>query len=497
MLQNENTLLKEQLDKSNRQLSTLEKTNLDLVQKASSLETLLNEKKDANTIEQEVREQYNDKIRQYKEREHDLQRRLSQALDQLTQLKQSHDDTQAQLIDHSQKYDEEVVGKLAELDIVVMDLERANGKIIQLEKVVDDLKETNAKSPEISMESQLEHDAEIAKLIKDADAYRDILQKTETRLSKKIKELTVDFTKLGEENEQLKKKLKEFDDYDEIKRELQIMKYVEFSTGEEEFDAKDVLNEESIKDSLEIQLMEKNKRLETEYTQIKVSHTDMKKENELNLKSIEDLNTKITEKTKLIQRLEEDLLRFGQKTTDSAEGLSRNSSHTNLTTVNDTPRQSLESTREDKSILPIVMSQRDRFRQKNAELEERSRSLETTLQDTKMEVQSLKADNLKLYERLKFVHVWKEGQQERNSHSIALNMDSSSSGTPARQFRKSPIKVAEDPADKYGKLYEESMNPFTQFHRKVKENIYFICKSHYLGNRRRIVATKHLIQLTS
>jgi homeobox protein cut-like len=30
--------------------------------------------------------------------------------------------------------DEEVVGKLAELDMVTMDLERANGRIIQLEK---------------------------------------------------------------------------------------------------------------------------------------------------------------------------------------------------------------------------------------------------------------------------------------------------------------------------------------------------------------------------
>lgn len=30
--------------------------------------------------------------------------------------------------------DEEVVGKLAELDIVMMDLERANGRIIELEK---------------------------------------------------------------------------------------------------------------------------------------------------------------------------------------------------------------------------------------------------------------------------------------------------------------------------------------------------------------------------
>lgn len=36
--------------------------------------------------------------------EHGLQQQLNQALDQLTQLKQSHDDTQAQLIGHSQKY---------------------------------------------------------------------------------------------------------------------------------------------------------------------------------------------------------------------------------------------------------------------------------------------------------------------------------------------------------------------------------------------------------
>lgn len=37
-------------------------------------------------------------------REYDLQKQLNQALDQLTELKQSHDDTQAQLIGHDQKY---------------------------------------------------------------------------------------------------------------------------------------------------------------------------------------------------------------------------------------------------------------------------------------------------------------------------------------------------------------------------------------------------------
>jgi homeobox protein cut-like len=36
-----------------------------------------------------------------------------------------------------------------------------------------------------------------------------------------------------------------------------------------------------------------------------------------------------------------------------------------------------------------------------------------------------------------------------------------------RSFNKKSPKPVEDPADKYGRLYEESMNPFTQFHRKV------------------------------
>lgn len=45
--------------------------------------------------------------------EYDLQKKLNQALDQLTDLRQSHDDTQAQLIGHDQKYGKctNVIGK--------------------------------------------------------------------------------------------------------------------------------------------------------------------------------------------------------------------------------------------------------------------------------------------------------------------------------------------------------------------------------------------------
>lgn len=70
----------------------------------------------------------------------------------------------------------------------------------------------------------LQHDAEVSKLIKDVETYKDMFQKTDTRLSKKVKELNVENKSLMEERDNLKKKVKSFEDYDEIKRELQIMK---------------------------------------------------------------------------------------------------------------------------------------------------------------------------------------------------------------------------------------------------------------------------------
>ncbi|GAN09984.1 Golgi membrane protein [Mucor ambiguus] len=494
-LQNENSYLKEQLQKANesiKRLETTEKTNLELVQKVSALEESLTERKSKDTSEkeQEMKDQYSDKIKQLKEREYDLQKQLNQALDQLTDLRQSHDDTQAELIGHGQKYDEEVVGKLAELDIVTMDLERANGRIIQLEKKNEDLKEEMAKLHESKDSTEgnesAQHDAEVTKLIKDVETYKDMFQKTETRLSKKIKELTAENKGLSEERENLKNKMKHFDDYDEIKRELQIMKYVEFSTGEDEDDfiADDVLKKDgTIENSLEVRLMEKNKKLESEYTQIKVSFADLQKAFDKNASSIQSLEQKLQEKSALVQRLEEDLLRMGHKSNSDPnilDALSRSASGTPMPRTPDgalTPLLDGSSgsggKKEDKSILPIVISQRDRFRQRNNELEERVRSLETSLQDARAEVQKLKADNLNLYERLKFVHVWKEGQQQDKgitNRSVAVNMDEPS--TSMRSFRRSSIKQPDDPSDKYGKLYEESMNPFTQFHKKEENRRY-------------------------
>ncbi|KAI9496836.1 Golgi vesicle transport-related protein [Zychaea mexicana] len=494
----ENAKLRSELEEAQRQaqhVQSLEKANQELQQKLSKLESLADEKRveELGQREEQMKQQYNEKIRSYKEREHDLQRQLNQALDQLTQLRHTHDDTQAQLLNHNQKYDEEVVGKLAELDIVMMDLERANAKIVELERKNDDLREeveaTRSESKEKyvirdegpdTAESQ-QQDAAISKLFKDIDTYKELLQSTETRLSKRIKELSNEVKSLTEEKEKLSKKLQGFDDYDEIKRELEIMKYVEFSTGDDEdrFDAQNVLKkDEGVRQSLEVSLIEKNKRLENEFTQLKVSYANIEKELATKESTYKELKAKNTTLANLVQRLEEDLLRLGQKPSSSdslMDELTRTPSNTNIaqqqqqqqssgprTPDYGSPRVSYDANSvpgkdggNDKSILPIVIGQRDRFRQRNTELESQTRSLELKLQDVQGEVETLKADNLKLYERLRFVHVWKE-----ENKSAAVNV------------RRGSVKTKDDPTDKYGQLYEESMNPFVQFHRKEETRRY-------------------------
>ncbi|KAG1849820.1 CASP C terminal-domain-containing protein [Suillus tomentosus] len=57
----------------------------------------------------------------------------------------------------------------------------------------------------------------------------------------------------------------------------------------------------------------------------------------------------------------------------------------------------------DTSILPIVTSQRDRFRQRNAELEEELRKHYHTILELHTEIKSLQSDNLKLYEKVHYL----------------------------------------------------------------------------------------------
>lgn len=103
------------------------------------------------------------------------------------------------------------------------------------------------------------------------------------------------------------------------------------------------------------------------------------------------------------------------------------------------------------SILPIITSQRDRFRLRNGELEEELRRQFETLSELRTEIKLLQADNLKLYEKVRYLQSYRdEGPNNANRSAYQGN----SAGR-------------DEELGKYQNKYEESMNPFEAFRGRV------------------------------
>ena len=67
-------------------------------------------------------------------REQDLQKQITLSNQQLRDLRASNETHQAKLFDQTQKADQEVFSKLAEVDMIIADLDRANKRIATVER---------------------------------------------------------------------------------------------------------------------------------------------------------------------------------------------------------------------------------------------------------------------------------------------------------------------------------------------------------------------------
>ncbi|KAG1778275.1 hypothetical protein EV702DRAFT_1196281 [Suillus placidus] len=196
--------------------------------------------------ESEINAAYNERMHDYEEREQDLQRQVALYRDQVRDLRLSNESNQAKLFDHSQCQDQEIISRLAEADMIMVDLECANSRVATIEQ-------RNAR------------EADFARTEVDA----------------------------------LKIKLKTYADYDEVKRELEILKYIEFagfdpdddwSSPDEDEDGVHLPNPNADKanaqqgKSLEVLLTTKNKQILQELTRFRILHTSL----EASLKSTQD-----------------------------------------------------------------------------------------------------------------------------------------------------------------------------------------------------------------
>jgi homeobox protein cut-like len=310
-----------------------------------------------------------------------------------------------------------------------------------------------------------------------------------------------------EEIASLKHKLEEFADYDEVKRELDIMKasirtsqrgrlmqaqFIEFSGTSLEDDAEDDNSDStSFADSslrmpnpngdksrgrgkpLENLLLSKNRKMQEQLTTLRVAHEELTAATEGSRRRIAELQAQVESQRALNDRLENDLVRLNKSHGESdANATSKDGlSSLGLGKRVPSPKPPQPSTvpagltsAAETSILPIITSQRDRFRQRNSELEEVSvvtrgclwltgrlqelRKQQSITQEVKNESKALQADNLKLYEKVRYLQSYRD---DAGSTSKSLY----------------PAAVGKEKDDqqlgKYRSMYEQSMNPFEAF----------------------------------
>ncbi|KAF8928497.1 hypothetical protein BGZ58_009611, partial [Dissophora ornata] len=372
-----------------------------------------------------------------------------------------------------------------------------------------------------------------------------------TALERKTVSLQREVQEKADEIEVTKRKLEQYKDYESVKSELEILKYIEFS-GSRGVDADDdwdervlTLASKNLEKPLEVLLMEKNRKLENDLTELKVLHDTITRELE-DVRTRHEVSTRqLSSQTQLIHRLEEDITRLNQSTSSggvaagnggvngyfvgtpgSAPGggyphptsppfgklsfsgevvggvalgpvlptTPRTSGFPTSASLNPDSLTPTPSAGGDHSggILSIITSQRDRFRQRNSELEEQLRQQSEQISNLRNENSQLQRDNLKLYEKVKYMQSYRNdssgpgvgvggGYAAAGSAAPSAMVDYTSpfrSGVVGRaagggggnHYKKDDGDEVQmqslDPTDRYRNMYEESMNPFEAFHKK-------------------------------
>jgi len=475
----------------------------------TKIDELVNEK--VIEKENEMKTVNDEKIMLFKEREHFLQRQVNQLKDQLMALQDNHDNTQAKIIDHSQKYEEEVAGKLAELEIVTNDLENANINIAKLQQENENLKQklnkivnemsndananvevlnndfsfsadtSNAKEELANLKRKCQtQDEEINQLIKSVERQKNITNKNEMIFNSRISDLEAQLSEANENVTKYKEKLENYSDYKKIKEELEVLKSIEFSATDEFHNTQNA-NSEQV--SLEKLIMAKNKKLQTELTEKKMEVEQLNNSLIETTKNLEDSNTKLKEQATLISKLEEDLLKVNTfQPSNSQENITPNNESGNninnnsSSSIQDNKSKLQEGNTNDEnnsdSIIAILTSQRNRYRQRNQELEQQIRNMNDKGKDIELEVQSLKNDNIKLYEKIRYLQSFNKSSSSYSNQEQSYNRNKKESSYMVDIPSQSYNSQENDISEKYKVMYEDSINPFNEFRGREESRKY-------------------------
>ncbi|KAM4814698.1 protein CASP isoform X6 [Urocitellus parryii] len=471
-IETENQKLRETLEEYNKEFAEVknqEVTIKALKEKIREYEQTLKSQAEAIALEKEhkLQNDFAEKERQLQETQMSTTSKLEEAEHKLQTLQTALEKTRTELFDLKTKYDEETTAKADEIEMIMTDLERANQRAEVAQREAETLREQLSsanhslqlasqiqKAPDVAIEvltrSSLEvelaaKEREIAQLVEDVQRLQGSLTKLRENSASQISQLEQQLSAKNSTLKQLEEKLKGQADYEEVKKELNILKSMEFAPAEG-------AGTQDAAKPLEVLLLEKSRSLQSENTALRVSNSDLSGRcAELQMHVTQAMAT-ATEQRELIARLEQDLSTIQSLRRPDAEGAAEQGLEkipepikeaTALFYGPSPPASGTLPEGQVDSLLSIISSQRERFRTRNQELEAESRLAQHTIQALQGELDSLRADNIKLFEKIKFLQSY-----------------------PGRGGSSDDTEL------RYSTQYEERLDPFSSFSKRERQRKY-------------------------
>lgn len=389
----------------------------------------------------------------------------------------------------------------AELEMVHSDLERTSTRLAEVEARNEQLRLELAQSKsQVSTQAPaLEDDpnymrmrSENSSLIRKLDSARLEKEGFKRDIDAKLRGLEREVGLLKEDRDNLKAKVQKWHDYDDVKQELEVLKSIEFATGDDD----DALMVEadsngsagkSKGDTLEQLLLARNKKLSDELTILRVSHQDLQSRLENLQEEMSRTNADLERAQNLNTQLENDLANLqaeGQNAFPSGASVAgtyaryapsvapgRRGGRTSPTSsiisgFNPRDGGSGEAYGGGSGMLPMITAQRDRFKKRINQLENELSDSHRTISQLRSETAALQKDNLQLYEKTRYVSTYNRGTPSASSSSAYSNNPNPStiamggSGNPGLSM------------DRYKKAYESNISPFAAFRGRESARAY-------------------------
>uniref|UniRef100_A0A3Q3M4W1 Protein CASP n=1 Tax=Mastacembelus armatus TaxID=205130 RepID=A0A3Q3M4W1_9TELE len=469
-IETENTKLRETLEDYNKEFAEVknqEVTIKALKEKIREYEQSL--KNQAENLAQEKQLQlhndYAEKERKLQESQDSMSSRLEEAEHKAQSLQTALETTQAELFDLKTKYDEESTAKYvgfsskhmsfsfqraeaaereAESLRQQLSLSNQSQQLSSPAKADPDTEQAAGVASHSSVEAELRaKERETAQLVEDVQRLQASLTKLRETTSSQITQLEQQLSSKTAVLKELEEKLQKQADYEEVKKELSYYEKSNFN-----FHFSRPLNQDSSK-PLEVLLLERNRSLQSESAALRIANTDLSgRYAQLQLEFSAAVRTSAEQK-ELILKLEHDL-----STIQAMSTMSRpDADGSEVGNIENIPEPIKEATAmftgvsshpeipqgQMDSLLSIISSQRERFRSRNQELEAENRSMQQTMQALQNELDSLRADNIKLYEKIKFLQSYGR---------------------------------SDDTVMRYSSQYEERLDPFASFSKRERQRRY-------------------------